>query len=104
MKKFSLISNLNLSWCNLGPFPLVPSPVTWEECKEDEVRLLGGAKQQDERQSAETGTQEVPFEKEFLYYEGNLALEQAPQRGCRVSSLEILENHLDTEHVLRDSA
>jgi len=29
--KFFLISNLNLPWCNLRPFPLVLSPVTSEK-------------------------------------------------------------------------
>ena len=31
VKKFFLISNLNLPWCNLRPFPLVLSPVTSEK-------------------------------------------------------------------------
>lgn len=68
--------------------------------------ILGGAKQQDERQWAETGTQEFPSEKEFLYCEGDLALEEVAQRGCRVSSLEIFESHPDTvlSNVLRDPA
>ena len=30
VKKFFLISNLNLPWCNLRPFPLVLLLVTWE--------------------------------------------------------------------------
>jgi len=30
-KKFSLTFNLNLPWCNLKPFPLVLSLVTWEK-------------------------------------------------------------------------
>ncbi|KAK4828289.1 hypothetical protein QYF61_024954 [Mycteria americana] len=30
VKKFFLISNLNFPWCNLRPFPLVLSLVTWE--------------------------------------------------------------------------
>ncbi|KAK4813146.1 hypothetical protein QYF61_013111 [Mycteria americana] len=31
VNKFFLISNLNLPWCNLRPFPLVLSLVTWEK-------------------------------------------------------------------------
>ncbi|KAK4832719.1 LOW QUALITY PROTEIN: hypothetical protein QYF61_025208, partial [Mycteria americana] len=31
LNKFFLISNLNLPWCNLRPFPLVLSLVTWEK-------------------------------------------------------------------------
>ncbi|KAK4831669.1 hypothetical protein QYF61_018636 [Mycteria americana] len=31
VKKFFLISSLNLPWCNLRPFPLVLSLVTWEK-------------------------------------------------------------------------
>ena len=31
VKKFFLISNLNLPWCNLRPFPLILSPVTSEK-------------------------------------------------------------------------
>ncbi|KAK4821778.1 LOW QUALITY PROTEIN: hypothetical protein QYF61_000839 [Mycteria americana] len=31
VKKFFLISNLNLPWCNLRPFPLVLSLVTWDK-------------------------------------------------------------------------
>ncbi|NWZ30868.1 SETBP protein, partial [Asarcornis scutulata] len=30
VKKFFLISNLNLPWCNFSPFPLVLSPGMWE--------------------------------------------------------------------------
>ena len=31
VKKFFLISNLNLPWCNLRPLPLILSLVTWEK-------------------------------------------------------------------------
>ena len=31
VKEFSLISNRNLSWCNLRPLPLVLSLVSWEK-------------------------------------------------------------------------
>jgi len=31
VKKLLLISNLNLPWCNLRPFPLVLSPVSSEK-------------------------------------------------------------------------
>lgn len=31
MKTFSLISNLNVTWCNLRPFLLILSLVTWEK-------------------------------------------------------------------------
>ena len=31
VNKFFLISNLNVPWCNLRPFPLIPSPVTSEK-------------------------------------------------------------------------
>ena len=30
-KKFFLISNLNLPWCNIRPLPLILSLVTWEK-------------------------------------------------------------------------
>ncbi|XP_064911793.1 ankyrin repeat domain-containing protein 66 isoform X1 [Columba livia] len=31
MKKYFLISNVNLPWCNLRPFPLILSLATWEK-------------------------------------------------------------------------
>jgi len=31
VKKFFLVSYLNIPWCNLRPFPLVLSLITWEK-------------------------------------------------------------------------
>ncbi|PKU35079.1 hypothetical protein llap_14617 [Limosa lapponica baueri] len=55
-------------------------------CQEDEARLCSGAQKQDERQRAQTGTQEIPCEhkEKLLHFEGARALEQAAQRGCGV--------------------
>ena len=49
--------------------------------------LFSGAQWQDKGQQAQTEAQEVPseHEKELLPSEGDRALEQAAQGGCRVS-------------------
>jgi len=59
--------------------------------------LISGVQRQDKGQWAQTEAQEVPSEhdEELLQSEGDGALEQAAQRGCRVSFLEIFKTRLD---------
>ena len=49
--------------------------------------LVSGAQRQDKGQRAQTEAQEVPseHEEELLHFEGDRALEQVAQGGCRFS-------------------
>jgi len=56
-------------------------------CKVDGARIFSGTQWQDNGQRAQTGTQEVPSEREVkvLYFEGHGPLQLAAQTGCGVS-------------------
>lgn len=55
-----------------------------------------GVQQQNKRQRAQTGTQEVSSERQktFLYCVGNWAMNQTAQRGCGVTILEDFQKSL----------
>jgi len=60
-------------------------------CQEDGTELFSDTQRQDKGQWAQTEAQEVPseHEEELLHSEGDGALAQAAQGGCRVSSGDI---------------
>ncbi|KAK4832344.1 hypothetical protein QYF61_021873 [Mycteria americana] len=73
------------------------------------IDLINVYKGEDQRQWAQTKTQEIPFKhmKKLFYHEGGETLQKVAQRGCGVSILEDIQNwtkHSPEQPALADPA